>query len=83
MIYFLQYTEVVKKTDLPLVRLEFSVREFYFFYLSMWASGILESDSNSCLTSRVQHMLNHANYLDKAHGREGVVFLTVAAVNHK
>lgn len=56
---------------MPLLRLEFAMREFYFFffYLSMWVPHILERDSNSCLTLR--H--THANYLDKAHGRNGVV----------
>lgn len=78
---FLQYIKAAKKTELPLLRLVFAMREFYFFffYLSMWVSHILERDSNSCLTLR--HI--HANYLYKAHGRNGVVLLTVAAINHK
>lgn len=48
---FLQYIEAAKKTELPLLRLEFAMRKFYFFFfcVSMWVSVILESVSNSWL----------------------------------
>lgn len=79
---FLQYIEVANRTKLQPLRLEFAMREFYFFFfcLSIWGSAISESDSrkNSCFTPTDAH----ANYLDKAHHRDGVVFLTVAAIKN-
>lgn len=53
----------------------------FFFCLSIWVSSISESDSrkNSCFTPTDAHV----NYLDKAHRRDGVLFLAVAAIEHK
>ena len=80
---FLQYIEVANRTKLQPEWLQFAMREFYFFFfcLSIWVSAISESDSkkNSCFTPTDAH----ANYLDKAYRRDGVVFLTVTAIKHK
>lgn len=75
---FLQHIEVANRTKLQLLRQEFDMREFYFFFfcLSTWVSAVSETDrKNSCFTPTDAH----ANYLDKAHCRDGVLFLTAAA----